>query len=311
MTTRVIATDFCEPAELKFVDVVVPPPKEGEVTIEVRACGVNPCDYLIIAGLIIADPAILPIAVGYEVSGVISAIGPNTEIASGSGAVGDPVLAFCIEGGYSAEVTVPASDVFAMPASLSFPEAANLLLCGTTAKQMLEMTGATEGETILVHGASGATGVSVVQQARLMGVRVIGTCSPANFDLVRGFGGCPVQYGQGLEQRIRELAPHGVHATLDCVGTDEAIDTSFALVDDRSRIVTIAAFPRAFDEDILSIFAEIPGDYRNSVRADIVQLAADGKLKVPVARTFPLSSAVEALDLLMLKHPGGKFALVP
>ena len=238
---------------------------------------------------------------------------PDTEIASGPVAVGDEVLAFRISGGWATEVTVAARDVFAKPASLSFAEAANLLLAGCTASEMLHVTGVGEGDTILVHGASGAVGVSVLQQAALLGARVIGTASEAHFDVVTRFGGVPVMYGDGLEQRVRGAAPDGVVAALDCVGTDEAVDVSLALVADRQRIVTIAAAERAKVEGFTAIGGAMPASaaYRDSVRAHLVRLAGEGRLVVPVARTFPLADALEAARLLMGRHPGGKLVLEP
>ena len=115
------------------------PPNKGEVTIEVRAAGMNPADYKHFAAG--QDRSLLPLTVGYEASGVLSALGPGTEIATGGGAVGDEVVAFQIMGAYASHVTVNASDVFAKPANLTFPEAANLLLVGTTASEMLHVTG--------------------------------------------------------------------------------------------------------------------------------------------------------------------------
>ena len=106
---------------------------------------------------------------------------------------------------------------------------------------MLQVTGVGDGDTVLVHGASGAVGVSLLQQAAMRGARVVGTASESSFDVVRRFGGVPVTYGEGLAQRVRDAAPGGVVAALDCVGTDEAVDVSLALVADRGRIVTIAA----------------------------------------------------------------------
>src|SRR3954467_15482518 len=103
----------------------VPPPGPGEVTVEVRAAGMNPADYKRVAN---ADPEAFPIAVGYEVAGVISAVGPQTRIASGGGRPGDEVLAFRVAGGWATELTASAADVFAKPPSITFPEAANLLL---------------------------------------------------------------------------------------------------------------------------------------------------------------------------------------
>lgn len=288
----------------------VPPPGPGEVTVQVRAAGMNPADYKHVAH---GDPADFPTAVGYEVAGVVTAVGPDTQLASGGGEVGDEVLAFRVKGGWASALTLPARDVYTKPPSVSFEEAANLLLAGTTAAEMLHVTRVSEGETVLVHGASGSVGVSLLQQAALRGVRVIGTAAEGRFDTVRGFGGQPVTYGDGLEQRVRDLAPEGVAAALDCVGTDEAVDVSLALVADRDRIVTIAAMQRAESDGIRVIAGAMPDSkaFRDSVRGDLVALAGDGRLVVPVARTFPLDHAVEAAELLRGQHPGGKLALIP
>lgn len=305
MALHWIATRPGDLSVFEFEEHDVPPPQDGEVTIAVRAAGMNPADAKHAARGTSAD---FPKPIGYEVAGVVSAVGPDTPFA-----VGDEVLAFRISGGWATEVTVAARDVFAKPASLSYGEAANLLLAGATAAEMLHVTGVREGDTILVHGASGAVGVSVLQQAALLGARVIGTASTRNHDVVRQYGGIPVAYGDGLEQRVREAAPDGVVAALDCVGTDEAVDVSLALVTDRQRIVTIAAAARAKDEGFIAIAGNLPASqaYRDSVRPELVQLAGEGKLVVPVARTFPLADAIEATELLMGQHPGGKFVLEP
>ena len=293
-----------------FEEYDVLPPQQGEVTVEVRAAGMNPADAKHVAR---GDTADFPKAIGYEIAGVVSAVGADTEIASGPVAVGDEVLAFRISGGWATEVTVAARDVFAKPASLSFAEAANLLLAGCTASEMLHVANVGEGDTILVHGASGAVGVSVLQQAALLGARVIGTASEGNFDVVTRYGGVPVTYGDGLERRVRGAATDGVVAALDCVGTEEAVDVSLALVADRERIVTIAAPERAKAEGFTAIGGAMPASrvYRDSVRAHLVRLAGEGRLVVPVARTFPLADALEATGLLMGQHPGGKLALEP
>ena len=293
-----------------FEEYDVRPPQPGEVTIAVRAAGMNPADAKHVAR---GDAADFPKAIGYEVAGVVSAVGPDTEIGSGPVAVGDEVLAFRISGGWATEVTVAARDVFAKPASLTYGEAANLLLAGSTASEMLHVTGVGEGDTILVHGASGAVGVSVLQQAAMLGARAIGTASEGSFDAVTRYAGTPVTYGDGLEQRVRDAAPQGVVAALDCVGTDEAVDVSLALVADHDRIVTIAAAERAKTEGFTAIAGAMPASqaYRDSVRAGLVRLAGEGGLVVPVARSFPLADALAATELLMSQHPGGKLVLEP
>jgi NADPH:quinone reductase len=308
---RWIATGFGGPEVLEEIEVELPDPAPGEVTIEVLAAGMNPADYKhFSAG---QDPSLLPLTIGYEVAGVIAALGPDTEIASGGGAVGDKVVAFRVSDGYSSALNAPAADVFAKPTTLSFPQAANLLLVGVTAADALDVVGVLEGETVLVHGAAGGVGTSVVQQAVLLGATVIGTAGERDFDAVRGFGATPVAYGPGLDERIRQAAPDGIDAAIDTVGVDEAIDVSLALVSDRGRIVSIAAFGRAGQDGFQLVGGSVPrsGPFRAAARRPILDLAAEGKLTVPIGQTFPLSEARRAVEALQGKHPYGKLALVP
>lgn len=309
---QVIAPGYGGPDVLEIVEVHVPPPGPGEVTIAVHAAGLNPADYKRFSGAMSADPAALPVRPGFEVAGIVTAIGPDTELASGGGAVGDAVLAFRVQGGYASALTLPARDVFAKPDALDFPAAANLLLAATTAADMLRVTEPAAGETILVHGASGAVGVMVLQLARSRGIRAIGTASEGRFDVVGGYGGVPVAYGAGLEDRVRALEPDGVDAALDCVGTDEAVEVSFAVAP-RDRIVTIAAHARAEREGFRAVGGSDPESaaYRDSVRAELIAQAAAGELEVPVAGTYPLERAADALTRLAEGHPGGKLALIP
>jgi NADPH:quinone reductase len=303
------AVRFGGPEALDLVDVDVPPPRSGEVVVDVRAVGMNPADYKHIAAG--QNPSLLPLSLGFEVAGVISAVGRATEIASGRGAVGDEVIAAQISGGYATQVRVKADNVFAKPAKLSFAEASGLILAGSTAAELLDVTGVGPDDTLLLHGASGAVGLSALQQARLLGARVIGTAGDDGFDLVRRFGGEPVRYGEGLEQRVRELAGGPVTVAIDTVGTDEAVDVSLALVANRDRIVTTAAFQRADGDGFRLVGARNPasGPYRARIRPHLLKLAADGELTVPIGRTFPFSEAPAALALLMGRHPGGKLAL--
>jgi NADPH:quinone reductase len=308
---RWIAERFGAPQDvLTLTDHDVPAPGPGEVTIAVAAAGMNPADYKRFAA---GDPAALPYAPGFEVAGTLTAIGPDTGIGSGPAAVGDEVLAFRISGGYSSAVTVPAKDVFLKPATVPFPEAANLLLAGATAADMLEVAKVTTDDTVLLHGASGAVGVAVLQLARRRGARVIGTTSDARRDVVARFGGEPVAYGDGLEARVRELAPGGVTVALDAVGTDEASDVSLTLVADRGRIVTVANMARAQEAGFHALGGMNPASaaFRDAIRPELIALAATGDLVVPIARTFPLEEAPAALELLRSGHPGGKLALIP
>lgn len=298
-----------------FDEVDVSPPGPGEVTVRVHAAGVNPADAKHVAR---ARPgATFPVPIGYELSGEVLAIGPDAIGGSGELAVGDEVVAFRVQGAYATDITVPARDVFAKPSTLSHPEAANLLLAGTTAAEMIQVTRVAAGDTVLLHAASGAVGVSLLQQARDLGVRVIGTVGPDAADSaarVRRYGGIPVAYGDGLRERVEEAADGApIAAAWDAVGTDEAIDVSLALVSDRDRIVTIVDPERAKSDGFLWIAGARPESarFRDIARARVLELAASGALEVPVARTYPLADAVEAVRFVMTGHPGGKVALVP
>lgn len=296
-------------------DVKVPAPGPGEVTVRVRAAGINPADAKHVAQ---ARPgAQFPVPIGYELSGEVTAVGPDAVGGSGELSVGDEVVAFRVQGAYATEITVPARDVFAKPASLSHAQAANLLLAGTTAAEMIQVTRVADGDTVLLHAASGAVGVSLLQQARALGVRVIGTVGPDaddSADRVRQYGGIPVAYGEGLRERV-ETAAEGapIVAAWDAAGTDEAIDVSLALVAERDRIVTIVRPDRAESDGILWIAGarSESARFRDIARARVLELAASGELDVPVARTYPLADAVEAVRFVMQGHPGGKVALLP
>ena len=171
---------------------------------------------------------------------------------------------------------------------------------------------------MLIHAAAGGVGLAAVQLAVLYGVRVVGTASRKDFELLRRYNVEPVEYGPGLLGRITSAAAAhgGVDAALDFVGTDEATDVSLALVSDRSRIATIVAFDRAQESGIQAI-GGAPGedpaglDIRKYARLRLTALVDAGAYDVIVSRVFPLSQAADAHRLLAQGATGGRIALVP
>jgi len=307
MAQRWIAPEFGGIEVLTLVDAEVPAPGPGEVTIDVRAVGVNPSDYKGLGGGWNPDPSQLPRPVGQELAGVVSAVGPGVAHV----VVGDAVIAFKVDGAFATRLTVAAKNVFPKPENLDFPAAANLLHVGVTAAELLHLAGVGPDDTVLVHGASGSVGVSAVQQARLVGARVIGTASAGSFDRVRAFGAEPVAYGDGLAGRVRALGE--VTVAIDAIGTEEALSVSLELVADRSRIATLAPGKAAQEAGVGVSAGGLPASvaFRMPARARILELASAGDLVVPVARTFPFTEAPEALRFVATGHPGGKVALVP
>jgi NADPH:quinone reductase len=124
-----------------------------------------------------------------------------------------------------------------------------------------------------------------------------------------------VTYGDGLADRVRALAPDGVDAAIDLVGTDEAMDVSLELVADRARIATIANFARGPQEGV-KLLGGGPGadpgtDIRDAARPELARLAGEGKLRVFVGATYPLDDAADAHRQILTGHTTGKLILLP
>jgi NADPH:quinone reductase-like Zn-dependent oxidoreductase len=310
VTRVVLATAYGGPEVLTVADRPVSAPGPGEARVEVRAAGVNPADWKSYTGAFGTDPAQLPRRLGFEVSGVVTAVGPDVALS-----VGDEVIGFRVSGGYAAEVVVPATALVPKPASLGWEPAAGLMLAGATAVHALTATGVGPGDTVLVHGAAGGVGLMAVQLAALRGARVVGTVGGDGADLVRRLGAEPVRYGAGLADRVRAIAPDGVDAALDLVGTDEAVDVSLELVAERQRIATIAAFGRAAADGIRALGggpgADPGTELRDAARAELAALAGAGRLEVVVAGSFPLEEVAAAHRQGMAGHTHGKLVLLP
>ncbi|POX62806.1 alcohol dehydrogenase [Streptomyces sp. Ru62] len=310
-----MAAAYGGPEVLSLTDVAVPEPGPGQVRIAVRAAGVNPFDHKTYSGAFGADPQRLPLRLGLEAAGVVTAVGAHATGPAGPIAVGDEVIAYRAPGAYAAELVVPAESVIPKPAALSWEQAGGLLAAGVTAVHVLEATGVNKDDTVLIHGAAGGVGLVAVQEAVARGATVVATASPAKHEVLRELGAIPVAYGPGLADRVRAAAPSGVDAAADLVGTDEAVDVSLELVADRSRIATIAGFQRGAQAGI-KLLGGAPGadpgtGIRDAARLHLTEAAAAGRLRVIVASSYPLAEAAAAHRESMAGHTTGKIVLVP
>jgi NADPH:quinone reductase-like Zn-dependent oxidoreductase len=307
MSLYVVAEHAGGPEVLEFREEPDRAPGPGEVTIDVRAIGVNPVD---VKQRKADGPVEFPFRPGHEVAGVVTAVGAGVGFATG-----DEVVAFRIFGGYTTRLVAPAADVFLKPANLSFDEASGLLLVGVTAVHALTRVDAHRGDTVLVHGASGSVGQALIQVAVADGIRVIGTTSDRNADLVRSLGAEPIPYGGGIVERVRSLAPDGIDAAIDLVGTNEAIDTSLELVADHRRVTTIVggAYPteRGIQKIGRGVGADPGTELRDAARQGLIDAAARGEVVTRVVARYPLSEAAAAQEFVAAGHAAGKVVLIP
>ncbi|HYT67428.1 MAG TPA: zinc-binding dehydrogenase, partial [Vicinamibacterales bacterium] len=214
-----------------------PVPGEGEVRIRVRAAGINFADILARIGLY-PDAPKPPVVVGYEVAGVVDAVGAGVTAPH----EGDRVVALTRFGGYSDCVVVPAAQAYRFPDRLSDAEAAAVPVTYLTAAIALyRMAAITAGETVLVHNAGGGLGIAAMQLARLRRVTVIGTASAAKHDALRSFG---VDYAidyrhSDVEREVKRFTKgRGVDVILDPLG-GSSFGASYRMLAPLGRLVML------------------------------------------------------------------------
>ncbi|VXB10541.1 NADP-dependent oxidoreductase [Nocardioides sp. AX2bis] len=284
-------------------------PKIGPdwVAIDVEATSVNPVDWKIASGGLDAMlPTSFPVVPGWDVAGVVTAVGPAVDDL----AVGDEVYGYLRkdavqDGTYAEKVGAPQRCVARKPKRASFAEAAAIPLAGLTALQCLDLVGTTGEDTVLVHSAAGGVGMLAVQIARARGARVIGTASPDNHDFVRSLGAEPVAYGDGLVAAVREIAPDGVTAVLDTQGGDTLAQSVELLADGAAGRIASVADPSVAEHGGRYVFV------RPDV-ADLTTLAGlvdAGELRVEVAELFPLAETARAWERSMEGHVRGKLVI--
>jgi NADPH:quinone reductase-like Zn-dependent oxidoreductase len=298
-------TQFGGPEVLEVTDL--PDPKIGPdfVLVRARAASVNPVDWKVVRGFLDgAFYAHFPLVPGWDVAGVVEAVGPAVrEFAVGDGVMGYVRRDEIQHGTYAELVPAPVRTLAHKPTSVSFEEAAALPLAGLTAYQALNAVDAGNGDTVLVHAAAGGVGTFATQLAVSLGSRVIGTASAGNHDYLRSLGAEPVTYGDGLVDRVRALAPAGVDASVDFVG--DALAETAQVVTDPARIASVV--------DPATV-TELGGQYvfvRPSAEdlAELGRLVDKGDLRVEVARAFPLAEAAAAQTLSEQGHVRGKIVL--
>lgn len=214
---QVVITRHGGPEVLQIMDRPERAPGPGEVKIAVKAAGINFADILARKG-IYPDAPKPPCVVGYEVSGIVTEVGVDTD----TSLLDKPVIALTRFGGYSQTVVVPAVQVFEMPAGLSFEEAASIPIVYLTAYQLLVVMGGLKaGETVLIHNAGGAVGLAALDIAIHLKANAIGTASASKHSFLkqRGLGHAVDYRSQDWMATVMELTENrGVELVIDPIG---------------------------------------------------------------------------------------------
>lgn len=312
----IVIHQYGDRSVLSLEQIPTPTPGDGELLVKVFACGVNPVDYKIRAGMI-GLPRSFPSVLGYDVSGQVAEVGSGVRRFK----AGDDVFFSGLitdNGGYAEYCVVNESIVSQKPANVSHIEAATIPLSGQTAWEALfERAGVKAGESVLIHAGAGGVGSLAIQLAKWKGLTVFTTAGqPQHIEMVRQFGADHViNYKEAdfVEVVQRQTHGDGVDVVFDTVGGD-VFGRNFEALKVYGRAVCIvereAPYPLLGawfkNATIHTLFME-----RNRERLDqLANLVSEGRLKPVVEKTLPLADAARAHEMVEGGHVGGKVVLV-
>ena len=321
---RVVRVHQCGgPEAMRFEEGETPEPGAGEVRVKVEAAGVNFIDIYHRTGLY-KNP--LPLALGQEAAGVVEAVGPDVRDVG----VGDRVAWKDQFGSYATETVVPVGKVVPIPDGVGAQDAAAAMLQGMTAHYLTHSTYPLKpGDVCVVHAAAGGVGLLLCQMAKLRGARVIGTVSTEEKAQLARDAGADETVIYTREDFVaaakRVTGGEGVDVVYDGVGRD-TFDQSLNALRPRGYM---ALFGQAsgpvppFDPQRLnalgSLFLTRPSlGFYTRTRDELLERARDifgwigeGKLKLRVGQTYPLSEAAQAHRDLAGRRTTGKLLLIP
>lgn len=321
----VVCKEFGPPEKLVVEDLPTPSITDHQVLLEVKACGVNFPDLLIIENKYQFKPP-LPFSPGGEVSGVVKTVGAKvTTLKPGDRVLGAPGF-----GGFAEEIAIDARNCVAIPASMPFDVAAAFLFTyGTSHYALKDRAALKPGETLLVLGAAGGVGLAAVELGKAMGAKVIAAASSAEkLAVCREHGADEgIDYSkEDLKERIKALtAGNGADVIYDPVGGDFSEQAFRSIAwEGRFLVIGFAAgpIPKIPLNLVLLKGAQIVGVFWGSFTMreparhaaniqELMQWYAAGKLKPRISATYPFTRVAEALGDLAARRVKGKVVLVP
>ena len=302
--------EYGEPDEvLRLERIAVPGPPPDRIRVVVHACGLNPADWALCRGLFAGS---LPRGIGLEVSGVVDAVGAGVADV----AVGDLVMGMA---DYAGAPFAGASDRSILnhwtrlPPGLDPLQAAALPMAAETAYRSLDQLDLQAGQDLLVHGAGTTVGFAAVQLALLRDIRVVATAGETYAQQLRDFGATVTAYGTGMVDRVREIVGGSPDLILDAAPPSGVLpDLVRVAGNDPRRVLTITDFAVADQLGVRnSLTEEATPRLRYDMLAAFAEWAAEGRLTVPIARTFSLDDWSLARAISQSGQARGKLVLLP
>jgi NADPH2:quinone reductase len=311
---------FGGPEVLQLVDAPDPVPGPGQVVVDAHGCGVNPVDTYIRAGLY--GPRPMPFTPGLDAAGVVAAVGRGVMNCR----QGDRVYFFnSISGAYAQKVLCDCQRVYPLPAALSFEQGACVGVPGATAWRALFHRGeARAGQTVLIHGATGAVGTAAVQLGFAAGLTVMGTGgTEQGREAVRQLGATYVfdHKKEGYEKQILDLTSgHGVNLIIEMLANVN-LDRDLKLLARFGKIIIVGCRGRieidprqtmTCEADIrgMALFNASDSELRQTHNA-LYAAMQSGTYRPLVAKTYPLAEAATAQREILEPHEVGNLVLIP
>lgn len=318
-----LVREWCEPEQMDFAQVELREPGPGEVRIRNHAAALNFFDILLIQGKYQTKPP-LPFTPGSEVGGMIEAVGPDVTDFK----VGDRVQASVLTGAFAEASIARANKTFRIPDSMSFVEAAAMIIVYQTSWFALtNRTIVRKGDWLLVHAAAGGVGLSALQIGKALGAKVIATAGSGEkveFCLAQGADYALDYRSAGWVEQVKQItAGHGADIIYDPVG-GEVFEQSLKCIAFEGRLLVIGfasgKIPSAQANRLLLKNASVVGVYwggyveRNPMylheaQQELFGLYEEGKIKPVVTLSCPLIEAPRALRALAARETTGKVVL--
>lgn len=313
---------FGGPAVLTLRDVPDPDVQPGRVLVRVHAAGVNPVDAYIRTGKYARLP-VLPYTPGFDGAGVIEAVGSGVAQWQAGDRVYIATLGGGWEGTYAERALYTPTQVHKLPAHVSFAAGAAVGVPAATAyRALFQRAQAQRGETVLVHGASGAVGIAAVQLAAAAGMTVLGTAGTDEGLALVTAQGATKAFNHGEANHIEQIRAatdgRGVNVILEMLANVN-LDADLGLLASRGRVVVIGSRGRveidprqtmAKDAAVLGMALwNVPGEEMLTIHTMLVHALDEGMLRPVVGHELPLADAARAHELIFEPGATGKIVL--